>query len=169
MVVKLSKKQRRICELLRDGNTFREVSILLNHEKINPCSVPHVQKTVQDLKDRFRSRNTMHLLAQLMSLGYIALAEVRAEEIKHPIRATDPDGYIPEGHRATHVKRLGKTSRYTGVCRPAGSRKYMANISIQGKRKHLGMFEDEEEAAQAYRDAVKALESGASEETLDLW
>lgn len=49
-------------------------------------------------------------------------------------------------------KSSGSSSKYKGVCRFNG--KYVAHIRCDGKKIHLGTFEDEETAASAYNDAA---------------
>ncbi len=46
-------------------------------------------------------------------------------------------------------------SKYKGVCRDEKCGKWRAGIKCQGKHIHLGMFEDEIEAAKAYDEAAK--------------
>ena len=53
-------------------------------------------------------------------------------------------------------KRAGTTSTKMGVCKlPNG--KYQAAIRLNGKSNHLGTYDDEEEAAQAYKKACPAI------------
>ncbi|MCX5632542.1 MAG: AP2/ERF family transcription factor [Phycisphaerae bacterium] len=47
------------------------------------------------------------------------------------------------------------SSKYKGVCRDKKCGKWRAGISYQGKHIHLGMFDDEIEAAKAYDEAAK--------------
>ena len=49
-------------------------------------------------------------------------------------------------------KRKGCSSRYFGVCLPKGSKKWQSQCGINGKKKYLGLFDDERAAAIA-RDA----------------
>lgn len=48
-----------------------------------------------------------------------------------------------------------KSSKYKGVCWHKHHKKWTAKIQINGKRKHLGYFEDEREAAQEYIKACQ--------------
>ncbi len=47
------------------------------------------------------------------------------------------------------------TSKYKGVIKDTSSGKWRAGISYNGKHIHLGMFDDEIEAAKAYDEAAK--------------
>ena len=48
----------------------------------------------------------------------------------------------------------GLTSKYMGVHQPKGSCKWVATVNAIGKNEHLGTFALEEQAAQAYNDAI---------------
>ena len=52
--------------------------------------------------------------------------------------------------------RHNRSSKYVGVCWHKGAKKWNAQIQINGKKKHLGSFDNEEEAHEAYK---KELES----------
>jgi hypothetical protein len=47
-------------------------------------------------------------------------------------------------------KQKNTSSKYIGVCWKKSSAKWRAHIRIEGKSKHLGYFENEEDAARAY-------------------
>jgi hypothetical protein len=49
-----------------------------------------------------------------------------------------------------------KTSKFPGVRFDHKSRRWVAQIQIEGKRKYLGQFTDERGAAKAYERAVRA-------------
>lgn len=53
--------------------------------------------------------------------------------------------------------RAGSSSRFLGVCWNKQMRKWVAQISHQGKRRGLGYFEREEDAALAYNAEAKRL------------
>lgn len=49
------------------------------------------------------------------------------------------------------------TSRFKGVCKPTGTRKWLAKIRHHGRVYKLGAFENEEDAARAYNAKAKEL------------
>ena len=49
-----------------------------------------------------------------------------------------------------HVVRSSKTSRFRGVCWVKSKKKWVVQIKVGGKKKHIGIFPDEIEAANAY-------------------
>ncbi len=53
-------------------------------------------------------------------------------------------------NQANVPKRVGTTSQFKGVSRHTFSGRWQARISMGGKQKHLGYFENEEDAARAY-------------------
>ena len=54
-------------------------------------------------------------------------------------------------------KRVDNSSGYKGVSWHKQSSKWVAQITVNGKRKHLGFFKDKEEAHEAYCEASKAI------------
>ena len=49
------------------------------------------------------------------------------------------------------------TSKYKGVCWNSARNKWMADIRINGKKKYLGLFENELDASQAYQNKLKEI------------
>ena len=50
-----------------------------------------------------------------------------------------------------NLKHLSSSSKYTGVCWAKRSNKWLANIYVNGKLKHLGYFTNELDASHAYQ------------------
>lgn len=80
-------------------------------------------------------------------------------------------GYLAEhpaanalGESVDALRELGRqrslirTSRFAGVCWDASRQKWMAKIKVAGRTKNLGRFDEEEEAAGAYREALTLLQ-----------
>ena len=74
-----------------------------------------------------------------MHLGYYADEEDAARAVA---------AYVERGVVATQ-KRGGVTSEHMGVCWDKARKKWKAQKSVQGNQKHLGYYEDEEDAARA--------------------
>jgi hypothetical protein len=56
------------------------------------------------------------------------------------------------------TKKENSTSKYKGVCWCKQNNKYKANIKINGKTVHLGLFECEMAAHLAYKNKIKQIE-----------
>ncbi len=49
------------------------------------------------------------------------------------------------------------TSKYTGVSKKTGAKKWTAQIIVNGKVKHLGLFTEEKKAAETYKNELKKI------------
>ncbi|GAH46575.1 unnamed protein product [marine sediment metagenome] len=54
-----------------------------------------------------------------------------------------------------YAKRTASHSKYIGVSWHKYKKKWYAQISVNGKRKHIGYFDDEIEAGKAYDEAAR--------------
>lgn len=61
------------------------------------------------------------------------------------------------GNNRNKGKTINKTSKYIGVYYHKSSQRYVAQIRINGKKKHLGYFENEEEAGNKYIEYLKKI------------
>ena len=59
--------------------------------------------------------------------------------------------------QANNVNRRNKSGKYKGVSFDTSRGKWIVSIQINGKTKHIGRFDDEEEAAKAYDDKAYEL------------
>lgn len=57
----------------------------------------------------------------------------------------------------TNQKHLKSKSKYVGVCWNKGVNKWQANIVINGKKKHLGLFINEIDASEAYQKKLMSI------------
>jgi len=64
--------------------------------------------------------------------------------------------------QAAAVGEEGHTSEYVGVSWNRQKKKWRVEIRIQGKKKHLGYFDDEEEAAREFDEQAVRLNFGAT-------
>lgn len=76
----------------------------------------------------------------------------------NPLNCRKENLLIGDAATVQHKKRRlpGKTSsKYKGVFRNRGARKWFAKIKVAGEAKYLGSYEDEEQAARAYDEAAR--------------
>lgn len=59
--------------------------------------------------------------------------------------------------KSTSMGHKGSSSKYKGVCWDKQYSKWRAMIAVNGKRKCLGRYENEDEAAKAYNNMAKKL------------
>lgn len=57
----------------------------------------------------------------------------------------------------TNQKHIKSSSKYTGVYWNKSTKKWRSNIRINGRKKHLGYFTDEKEAAQSYQNELNKI------------
>lgn len=61
----------------------------------------------------------------------------------------------------TTKDRVGKTSKYLGVCWNKSSEKWVSSLSVKNKTVHLGNFDTEKEASSYYQKALDSIKNGA--------
>lgn len=65
--------------------------------------------------------------------------------------------HVTNRQNGQNKKNIQKTSKYPGVSWHKASKKWRTTIRINGKHKHLGLFANEVEAFEAYKQAVEKL------------
>jgi hypothetical protein len=84
------------------------------------------------------------------AIAEAAAAQQRASAARNYVRP------VPGNDQAVGDE-VGTTSEYVGVCWHKKNRKWRAGIWHDGKRQHLGSFDDEHEAARAFDTAARRL------------
>lgn len=65
--------------------------------------------------------------------------------------------HVTHRQNMQNMRNQNSTSQFPGVCWYKEGKKWRATIKIDEKIKHLGYFEDEIDAATAYKDALKTI------------
>ena len=62
-------------------------------------------------------------------------------------------------HKHKHMTKTTRptSSKYKGVCWHKKAQKWMAHIKLNGKLRYLGLFVQEQDAAEAYNEAATKL------------
>ena len=107
-------------------------------------------------KDGKDKRRTVHQLVAMAFLSHVPCGN--SVEVDH-IDEDKLNNRLDNLQLLSSVEHRGKgsSSKYTGVTWYKTSNKWLSNIRINGKMKHLGYFTDEIEASKAYQKALNAL------------
>jgi len=109
---------------------------------------------------------TVHRLVATAFLGY----ETIGRPAKRNEIVVDHINHVRDDNRLVNLrlvtqgenlrkKLIAKTSIYTGVSFNKRAGKWHSQIQVDGKKMHLGFFEDEPEAHNAYQKALSELEN----------
>ena len=126
------------------SSRFRGVSWDKSSQKWNATvSIAGKQKTVGRYDDETEAARAVD-------------ATIRAQSLDKPLNfpddlSTAPDVYVPKKKK----KRVG-SSRFRGVSLNKRNQKWKVSIKIAGKKKFIGSYDDETEAARAYDATVRA-------------
>jgi len=114
-------------------------------------------------KDKKGKTKTIHQLVAAAFLGHIPNGYVLVvDHINHNPKDNRVENLQIITHRENMSKdkfRLNPKSQYVGVVLQQKSKKWIASIGVKYKHFHIGVFDNEIDAANAYKEALKKLES----------
>jgi hypothetical protein len=138
-------------------------SIKNNFNKKESFLKPSLSKvgyfTVILCKNNLRITKKVHQLVAESFLGHIPCGYKLVVNHKNFIRTdnrVDNLEIITQRENANR-KHLRSSSKYTGVCWDKHAKKWKSNITINGKSKHIGNFNNEKEASIAYEKKLLTL------------
>ena len=103
-------------------------------------------------RDKWVSRITIN--GKFKYLGYFTSEEEAAEAYQNALKIYNDGGDL------SFMETRIPTSKYNGVSWENKSSKWKSQIQINGKQKYLGLFTSEEEAHEAYQNALKIYHDG---------
>ena len=104
--------------------------------------------------------NTVHVLVASAFLGHVqsgTTAGLVIDHIDNDKLNNRVDNLQLVTNRENSSKDRKGSSKYVGVSWNNAASKWIANIGIKGRTKHIGYFTDEEEAKEAYEIELKKL------------
>ena len=130
---------------------------------LRPCLNSHgyYQNTLS--KDGKTKTIKIHVLVAMAFLGHVpdGTHKIVVDHIdNNPLNNHLSNLQLISQRENTSKDRKNGTSQYTGVFLKKNINKWLANIKIDSKSKHLGYFASEEEAAEAYQKALKMYHEG---------
>ena len=143
--------------LYQVSNLGRVKSLRFGKERImKPTSEIGKYLKINLRKDGKAKRRTVHQLVAEAFLGHVPCGH--AIEVDH-INEDKLNNRLDNLQLLSSAEHRGKGSysKYTGVSWCKRNSKWISNIWINGKLKHLGYFTCELKAAKAYQDALKVL------------
>jgi hypothetical protein len=106
----------------------------------------------------FNKCNKTCYVHRLVLLAFLPIEEVKEVNHKNHIKT---DNRLEKFEWCKHSennrfrqKREGTSSQYIGVCWHKSRNKWLSSCQINGKKIHLGNFDDEHDAGKAYNDFV---------------
>ena len=135
-----------------DGNPQHFRSRILR-QAVNSSGYCVVQLCINGL---CKTRMVHHIVASAF-LNYDSTSGLVVNHINHNKMNNSVENLDVVTHRynsSCHRYLQGKTSKYAGVHFDKRKKKWMAQIQICGKRKFLGYYDTEKEAANVYQKAI---------------
>jgi hypothetical protein len=142
------------------SNTGRVKSFKSRITKIlKPCMNNNKYLHIGLLLDKKMKTHRIHQLVAMAFLDHVPCGmKVVVDHINDNRLDNRAENLQIISHRDNVYKTQGKyTSQYKGVSKSKLSKKWKAEIRINGKIKHLGLFTDEHEAHLVYQEALSKL------------
>ena len=149
------KSLARVITTVRGSRTYKD-------KILKPCltGVKGAQYLAVDLSKGGKSKTrTIHQLVAEAFLNHTTCGHKLVIDHINNIKTDNrlENLQVVTNRKNTSKDKKGFTSEYTGVCWNKRDSKWYASIRINGKIKHLGVFADELEAAEAYVKALKEI------------
>ena len=113
-------------------------------------------------KNKIRKQFYIHQLVAMAFLGHTPCGHKidvhHKDGNKHNNNLSNLELLTRQEHIIETWKSRGKTSAYVGVCWNKASKRWRAQITINGKKKYIGHFKDEVSASEAYQKALTEAE-----------
>lgn len=147
--------------LYRVSNLGKVMS--LNYKKtgrfklLKPRHIKKGYTTVMLFLNKIPRQIQIHQLVAMAFLNHTPCGHTLVvNHIDHDVSNNSADNLEIVTHRynLSHRKNKG-SSKYTGVYWNKVMKKYLSQICINGKLKHIGCFKNEDEAGRAYKDALE--------------
>ena len=142
-------------------SNFGNVKSLINDMILSP-GLSNNYYTVDLCKDGKGNSMRIHVLVAMAFLGHepdgykIVVDHIDNNKLNNKLTNLQ---LISHRENSSKDKKNG-SSQYTGVSWKKNRNKWVANIKINGEKKHLGYFISEETAAEAYQKALKMYHEG---------
>ena len=131
--------------------TYQKALKMLNEGDLSfmkPKEFSSKYKGVSWQKDRNKWVSRIKINGKQKNLGSFTSEEDAADAYQKALKM------YHEGD-SSFMETKTPSSQYKGVCWYKSTNKWISYIKINGKTKHLGLFTSEEEAAEAYQNALK--------------
>ena len=140
-------------------SNFGNVKSLTNDKILKPCLDGRGYYKVTLSKDGKTKTIRIHILVDTAFLGHkpdgykIVIDHIDNNKLNNNLTNLQ---LISQRDNSSKDKKNG-TSQYSGVTWHKNTNKWRSQITVNGKKKHLGYFKLEEEAYEAYQKALKEL------------
>ena len=133
---------------------------LLKGRKIKPYLNKHTGYKVVVL--RANGKKSLHTIAQLIAMAFLKYNPVGSRVVVDHIDGDKTNDRLDNLQIISNRENIAKsnrvkTSTYPGVHYRKDTKKWRAMITVNGKTKHIGTFDQELKAAKAYYNEVKKI------------